>query len=335
MSGYDLVSVGLVAVDVLVRLPREVRANDKQMVEELIIQGGAPVGSGSAGVAMPGYRVGMVARMGENTLSAVALEQFSRYGVSTDLVVRDATSRPAIALVEIDPVTSERTVFIQMDDYGYLRPEDIPVEVIRDARALLVDSYDLDATGRALRAAGPGCRTVLDFESGDPARLRELIGLGTDVILPLAAARELAGAVEPEEVLRALAGWTEGQVVVTDGIRGSWAWERESGQVVNQAAFKVESVDSTGCGDAYHAGYIIGLLEGWALPLRMEMGSLLASRVATQVGGRSALPGRTQLPELLRPDVSESLRRLLYGMAGKAADQDARAIQNPPESTES
>ncbi|MFP4352970.1 MAG: carbohydrate kinase family protein [Puniceicoccaceae bacterium] len=308
-------SVGLVAVDVLVRLPREVRANDKQMVEDLIIQGGAPVGSGSAGVGMLGYRVGLVARMGENTLSTVALEQFTRYGVSTDLVVRDASSRPAIALVEIDPVTSERTVFIQMDDYGYLRPEDIPVEAIRDARILLVDSYDLDATERALRAAGPGCRTVLDFESGDPARLRELIGLGTDAILPLGAARELTGAAAPEDALRALSGWTEGQVVVTDGIHGSWALERESGQVVQQPAFQVESVDSTGCGDAYHAGYIIGLLEGWALPLRMEMGSLLASRVATKVGGRSALPTRAQLPELLRPEVSERLRASLSALA--------------------
>ena len=333
MSAYDLVSVGLVAVDVLVRLPREVRANDKQMVDDLIIQGGAPVGSGSAGVAMLGYRVGMVARMGENTLGAIALEQFTRYGVSTELVVRDASSRPAIALVEIDPVTSERTVFIQMDDYGYLQAEDIPVDAIREARVLLVDSYDLDATERALRAAGPGCRRVLDFESGDAGRLRELIGLGTDVILPLAAARELTGAASPAEALRTLAGWTPGEVVVTDGIHGSWAWERESGQVVEQAAFGVESVDSTGCGDAYHAGYVVGLLEGWPLPLRMEMGSLLASRVATQVGGRSALPSRAQLAQLLRPDVSESLRGLLSAMAETArGKEEVPTIPTQPQS---
>jgi len=307
---YDLIALGLNAVDVLVRLPESVLHDDKQFVDDLMIQGGAPVGSGCCGVARFGFRVAMVARLGNNTLSAICLEEFRSSGVDVRLIVRDEVSRPAIALVEIEPRTAARTVFIQMDNYGYLRPEDIPRAEIAQARALLVDSYDLDATEAALEAAeGTGCRSILDFESGDQVRLKKLLGMGTDPILPMAAGRSLTGMQEAGDVLRALGDLCRGQVVVTDGVRGSWALDREAGGIIHQPAFVVDPVDTTGCGDAFHAGYIVGLLEGWPLPLRMEFGSLLASCVAGRVGGRTALPWRKDA--LIRDDISTKLHELL------------------------
>ncbi len=313
---YDLIAVGLNAVDVLVRLPEPVLHDGKQFVDDLIIQGGAPVGSGCCGVARFGFRVGMVARLGTNTLSAICLEEFRSNGVDAGLIVRDEVSRPAIALVEIDHRTAARTVFIQMDNYGYLQPDDIPGTEIAQARTLLVDSYDLDATETALEAAaGTSCRSILDFESGDPKRLKKLMGKGTDCLFPLAAARELAGMPEPGDVLRALGDLCPGQVVVTDGRHGSWALDCDSGGIIHQQAFVVEPVDTTGCGDAFHAGYIVGLLEGWPLELRMEFGSLLASRVAGRVGGRTALPWRKDAPTMIRGDISSALHEHLSKMS--------------------
>ena len=113
---FDVVAVGLDAVDVLVRLPDHVTPDAKHMVKDLLIQGGAPVGTGSAAVAMLGYSTAFVARLGRNTLSEIAIDQFRACGVSTELMVRDEASRPALALVEIDPKTAARTVFVNLDD---------------------------------------------------------------------------------------------------------------------------------------------------------------------------------------------------------------------------
>ena len=173
---HDLVALGLNAVDVLIRLPTDVRKDDKQMSDSLIVQGGAPTGTGACAVSRLGYHVAYVARVGDDTTSAISLEEFRRSGVDVGLCVHDPAARPALALVEIDPHTAGRTVFIQMANYGFLRPADLPLAAIRAARVLLVDSYDLDATEAALTAAhGTDCRGVLDFESGDPARLRRLL----------------------------------------------------------------------------------------------------------------------------------------------------------------
>ena len=308
---YDVVAVGLNAVDVLVRLPEKVIPDTKHMVRDLLIQGGAPMGTGSSAVAMLGYSTAFVARLGRNTASEISIDQFRKYGVATSLIVRDEYSRPALALVEIDPRTAARTVFVNLDDYGFLRQEDIPVEVIRSARVLMVDSYDLNAAEWALKAAqGSGCRTMLDFESGDTERMRRLLALGTEVILPLECGRQLSGETNPQKVLRELATITDAQLLVTDGVNGSWALT--AGSVIHQPALRdVEKIDSTGCGDAYHAGYIVGLLEGWSLDLRMEFGTLLASRVITRVGGRTALPKREELAGLAKVGISPALATLL------------------------
>jgi sulfofructose kinase len=308
MVPLDLVALGLNAVDVLVRLPEQIRRDDKQRVDEMLIQGGAPTGSGACGVARLGYEVAYVARIGRDPLSRTCEEEFRASEVATNLLIHDAASRPALALVEIDPASGARTVFIQMQQYGFLRPADIPVATLRSARTLLLDSYDLAATEIALLAVqGTECRTVLDFESGDREQLRTLISLSTDPILPLSGARLITAQSDPAATVKALAEMTSGQAIVTHGVQGSWAWDRALNAVRHQPAFPVASRDTTGCGDAYHAGYIVGLLENWPLPIRMEFAALLAARVATRIGGRSALPWRRELLQLVRPDVSPEL----------------------------
>ena len=158
---------------------------------------------------------------------------------------------------------------------------------------------------------------MIDFESGDPDRMRRLLALGTDIILPLECGRQLSGQNSPEKVLAELAKITTGQLVVTDGIHGSWGLTKAA--VIHRPALQVTAkIDSTGCGDAYHAGYIVGLLEGWALEERMEFGTWLASRVIGKVGGRTALPKRKDLLTLANGSVSALLQKHLILLSKKS-----------------
>lgn len=312
MAKFDVITLGIQAVDVLVRLPEQVHHDQKQFVSDLTIQGGAPMGSAAAGLGRLGFSTGVVVRLGEDTISNVAREQFRKDHVSLDLVVEDDPNvRPAIALVEIDPKTAARTVFVNIDNYGYLREQDIPVETIKNSRALLVDGYDLDAAEIGLKAAKESdCQTVLDFEAGDADRMRELLKLADHAILPLVCARNLTGEKDGEQATLALAKLTPGQAVVTDGVQGSWA--TVDGKVVHQPRFEVEAIDTTGCGDSYHAGYTAGLLMGWPLKLRMEFGAFLASIVATKVGGRAALPFKGDISKRhMRDDLSAELTQVI------------------------
>jgi len=202
IASYDLIGVGLVAVDILWITPPDARMGEKNNTPQMVLQGGAPAGSGTCGPAMLGYRAGYLARLGDNVLSRIARDEFAARGVQTNLFVNVPNAEPALALVQIDPKTAERTVYYNLTRYQPLQAGDLPVEVLRNARVLLLDSFELDAMLAALEAvAGTSVRTILDLEHGDPVRIRKAIASATDNILPWGLAKELTGKNDPGAAL--------------------------------------------------------------------------------------------------------------------------------------
>ncbi len=317
MSHFDVIGIGVNVVDILLRMPPKIQAGYKHEVETFVIQGGGPAGTASCVCASLGCRTGFVARMGENLLSQIARLEYQTSGVLPHLFIEDPAARPCIALVQIDAHTAERTIFSNWDMYHPLRPSDLPLETIKQAKALVIDGYEPEAAEAALEAVrGAPCRTVLDLEldleDSDPTLMRRLLSLGTDIILPITTAQTLTGKNTPEGVLQNLAKMTEGQLVVTDGARGSWALTPKG--LIHQKAFPVKAVDTTGCGDVFHGAYAVGLLEGMTLAERLEFAAWIASLAACQVGGRTALLQCSSLSSLDQSMLSGSLRAILGRM---------------------
>ncbi|MBI2497417.1 MAG: carbohydrate kinase family protein, partial [Opitutae bacterium] len=120
MTAFDVIACGINVVDHVVILPDVVRKNEKHAVPRMLIQGGGPGANQACGMAALGWRTAMLTKHGDNAISRIAEAEFIRCGVSLDLVVRASGARPAMALVEVDPGTGERTVFYNLDDYGWL-----------------------------------------------------------------------------------------------------------------------------------------------------------------------------------------------------------------------
>ncbi|MDZ8118396.1 carbohydrate kinase family protein [Pontiella agarivorans] len=295
MSGkkYDAVVVGLNVIDILFERPDKITEGEKHEVSRLVIQGGAPAGNAACGLASMGWKTGFVGKLGNNTLSSISRTELQMYNVSESLLIKSEKAQPAIAVVAIDQ-QGERTVYYSLAGYEKLTPGDIPTEAIKEAGLLLVDGYETEGALEALRIAHKyGIPSVLDIETGDAELMRKAMKLGTDTILPLSGALELTGCETMDAALYELSGWTDGRVIITDGIKGSWTLNEQ--ELIHQPAFSVQAVDTTGCGDAYHAGYASALLDGLPLNLRMEFAAFFASRVALQFGGRTQLPNPASL----------------------------------------
>ncbi|MBC2593804.1 carbohydrate kinase family protein [Ruficoccus amylovorans] len=307
-TAFDVIGVGLVAVDVLWRTPGHVTVGGKNEVADMVLQGGAPAGSTTSQLGRLGYHSGFLANLGNNTLSAIAIEEFRSRGVDGDLFNCHPDAAPALALCEINPNTAERTVYYNLSKYRTLQKGDIPFTVLRRARLLIIDSFELAAMESILEAVQDSpVRTVLDLEHGDRDAMIRCLKLGSDIIMPWEAARGITDAATPEAALAHLAEWSGGNLLITDGLRGSWAWN--GGDVLHQPAFRIKAVDTTGCGDAYHGGYAVGLLEGWDLAMRMEYGAWIAAQVATALGGRTRLPDREALARFDASILSEPTRQ--------------------------
>ncbi len=77
-------------------------------------------------------------------------------------------------------------------------------------------------------------------------------------------------------------------VLVWDGARFHYA-----------PAFCVETVDTTGAGDIFHAGFIYGLLQGWPLQRQLDFGCAAAALNCTAIGARGGIPSVDSIERLI------------------------------------
>ncbi len=85
-----------------------------------------------------------------------------------------------------------------------------------------------------------------------------------------------------------------GTVVVTYGVDGSQIHGREHIEI---PPVQVSSVDPTGAGDGYRAGFLIGFVKGYDLKTCGEIGATVASFVVEKRGAQTNLPNWDQMKE--------------------------------------
>ena len=87
-------------------------------------------------------------------------------------------------------------------------------------------------------------------------------------------------------------------VAVTDGKRGA-SVVSESGWI-KMEAYKVHSVDDTGAGDAFCAGFITGIIENKELETALKMGLANGASEVTKIGAKNGLLYKKEMEKWLR-----------------------------------
>ncbi|MGV2383952.1 MAG UNVERIFIED_CONTAM: carbohydrate kinase family protein [Thermobifida fusca] len=79
--------------------------------------------------------------------------------------------------------------------------------------------------------------------------------------------------------------------VVTDGPRGAIAIDQTTGEEAEVEGIVIDAVDTTGAGDVFGAGFIMGTLAGWPLEQRLRFANLCAALSVQHTGGSLSAPG--------------------------------------------
>jgi sugar/nucleoside kinase (ribokinase family) len=226
------------------------------------------------------------------------------HGVDVGGVVRLPGVPTSATILPIRP-GGERPALHVVGANGAVRLEDLDLGVLERAGAVHLggldtmtglDGDDLRAVGRAARAAG--LFVTMDVQSGAPSadRVRALLPY-VDVFLPnLEQATVLTGQIDPVEIGRTLLGAGPGAVVLTMGAEGSLYMSRT--ECVHTPAFAVDVVDTTGCGDAFCAAYLLSVLRGLGLREALRHATAAATLVASGLGSDAGLTGWDQVEAL-------------------------------------
>jgi sulfofructose kinase len=282
----DVVGVGLNATDTLIPVPHFPERGSKVEIHSANAFLGGQVASAMAACQSWGLRTRYVGKLGEDHAAALHRADFARLGVETHLYTAPGCpSQQAFILVD---VSGERTVLWKRDSRLTLLPEELEREWICNARALHLDGHDTRAATQAAqwaRAAGiPVVADLDDLYPGYEALLPNIDFLISSRDIPV----RLTGDQDLRNSLPQVARRYDCRLAAaTLGHEGVLAWNGE--RFLYVPAFLVDSVDTTGAGDTFHAGFIYGFLQGWPLQRQLEFACAAAALNCTAVGARGGI----------------------------------------------
>ena len=285
-----VVTLGAHVFDVQVRPVEAIPDGQGATLVEQIRFGPAGTAAGTAvTLAKLGATVRTAGAIGTDPVGDLLLAMLARHGVDTSLVVRRDGVQTSASVLPIRADGSRPAFHVPGANLTY-EPSDAPVPEIARATHLHLGGPELMGGEKAAKILAParaaGVVTSADLLApGDPGVLAWLAPAlsALDYLLP--NEEQLLGltkAATLEAGAHALLDAGVGGVAVTRGARG--ALVVTAAETIAVPAFDVPVVDTTGCGDAFSAGFLRGLGLGRSLRDAAVLGSAAAALVAQGLG---------------------------------------------------
>jgi sugar/nucleoside kinase (ribokinase family) len=288
MSEQVVVAMGVHVLDVLVRPVSEIPAGQGGvLVEEIRMTAAGSAGGTALVLSRLGARVRSAGAIGGDALGDALLAALQRDGVDTAHLLRREGVQTSASVLPIRPDGSRPALHCVGANAAY-GPDDVTDALLDGATNLHLGGPEFlggEAAATVLRRArerglttsadvlAPGEMGVLDWIADALPHIDYFLPNDEQVL-------GFTGAGGLEAGCRALIERGVGCVAATRGGEGVLVVAAD-GQVDSVPAPEVEVVDTTGCGDAFSAGF----LRGIALDLDRERAARLGCAVAGMVAG--------------------------------------------------
>ena len=284
------IAMGVHVLDVLVRPVESIpEGQGGQLVDEIRITAAGSAGGAALVLAKLGAEVRSAGAIGTDPAGDMLLELLQRDGVDTGLLLRRDDVQTSTSVLPIRP-NGERPAFHVVGANASYGPDDAPWDELAAADYLHLGGPEFmggEAAAKILRHAREnGTVTSADILApGDPGLLEWLAGAlpELDYLLPNdEQVLGFTGAGSLEAGCRALVDHGVGCVAATCGADGVLIVDADGAERV--PAFEIDVVDTTGCGDAFSAGFLRGLALGESRRDAAVLGCAAAALVAQGLG---------------------------------------------------
>jgi ribokinase len=299
---WDVIVMGGANVDYLVRghnLPKP-----GEQIEGFEFRqsfGGKGVNQAVAAARL-GARVALIAALGDEADDDQLLAYLEQEGVDTRFVKRKVGATCGRVLIHVDHLGRKQS----LDAPGanlMLSAAVVPEEAVTGARVALTQlGVPLPAVQKFARLAqNAGARLILD--PSPPYEPPDELCCQVDILKPNAAEAEALTGIPVRGVESARKA---AHILLSHGIRMVALPAGEEGNLLIwedgeslHPLFEVQTIDTTGAGDAYAGALGVAFAEGLALEEAGELASAAAALTTTRLGVQDALPRRDQVQYLM------------------------------------
>jgi sugar/nucleoside kinase (ribokinase family) len=270
---------------------------------KISISSGGSAANTINGLARLGIPTGYIGAIGKDKYGEYFREGLEKYDTTTYFNYRDTGTGIATGLITPD---SERTFATYLGaalelDASMIKEEQFKGYAYLHFEGYLVPNHDL--VEKALEMAHKnGLLTSIDLASYNIVEenlefLRELIKDHVDIVFANEDEAKALTGKEPEEALEEIAGMCD-IAVVKIGKKGSLI--KQGKKSFRVGVIDAQSLDTTGAGDLYAAGFFYGLINQFPLDECGRIASVLSGKVIEVIGSKMDDRHWEEIRELIR-----------------------------------
>lgn len=276
------------------------------------ISGGGKGANQAIAIGRLGVFVNMIGKVGGDVFGKMLIKNLIESGVRTKGVIVDKSQRTGAAFITVDrdgnntivvaPGANQR---LTIDDIrtkeSQILESDVMVlqmEIPKDTVSYVID-FSKDTDKLVILNFAPAIDIDMDvLEKVDYLVMNEievkyLTGIGFDF-------RDIDVSV------RKLRKLFNKNVVITLGDKGAVLITLKN-EILKIPAYEIKPIDSTGAGDAFIGGFILGLVTNKSIEDCIVIGNAAGALSVTKLGAQSSLPYKNELNDFLKSNDDKSL----------------------------
>lgn len=289
---FDITCVGLTILDILgkgiVAIPEKGKT---ELIDQIRITPAGTAAGPAVIAAKLGLKTALVGAIGADAMGSVLEQMLNAQGVETAFLQKTADMPTAATILAVNR-EGARPNFHAIGATILLDIDETRRACITNSRFVhwggvgTMLNLDGGAGAEILKEArSAGAVVTSDFIAPMPETLDALkrVMPHVDYFMPsLDEAMEVAGTQTPEETASFFLDLGAGACIFKMGAEGSMLVDKE--RRIRIPTFAVDAYDTTGCGDAYCAGFIAALANGRNVENACRFASATAALVATGLG---------------------------------------------------
>ena len=262
--------------------------------------------------AIFGMQASFIGKIGDDELGLLFKSDQEQYGVKTMLLKGSHSS--GRSMVFVSGGNAERTFAVYLGAALDLVPEDLKPEYFVGYDYFHIEGYLVQNQALIRRAVelakAAGCIISLDMASynvveSNNAFLHDIVDNYVDIVFANETeAYAFTKLDDPEESLNDISGRCR-IAVVKVGKDGSWVKSGDEKYYI--PAWPAATIDATGAGDTYAAGFLYAHSEGMPLKVCGEIGSIIAAKVVEVIGTKIDIPRWRDAKTEIRALMSDNL----------------------------
>lgn len=284
----DVYGLGQCAWDYIGEIDKYPPADTKCEMSAMVTQGGGPVATALVALSRWGFYCSFCGLVGSDAFGSYIINSLRDENIDTSQIITREGFNSQFAFIAAEKNGGKRSIFWRRPTGQSILQNELNYDLLSQARVFHTDGLFSEASIAAARyAKKAGVVVVVDAGTLREGML-ELAKYSDYFIVSESFARDLINADNPHHACEELQRLGPEVVGVTLGARGYLALHNN--QWIEKEACQVNAVDTTGCGDLFHAGLTNGLLNGWNLEKTLDFSAWAAARVSTKLGGQAGIP---------------------------------------------